>query len=87
MVQNAKLQKDLITCGTDIFNIGILSRLYESTRNRSQDPVDAGQAYRTIENGIAEARAMANQAVGDADSAKAEVTSWAFKNSVLECKT
>ncbi|RUS82429.1 hypothetical protein EGW08_009817 [Elysia chlorotica] len=49
-----------------------LEQLYESTRNRSQDPVDAGQAYRTIENGIEEARAMANKAVDDANLAKDE---------------
>ncbi|KAK3796923.1 hypothetical protein RRG08_032228 [Elysia crispata] len=49
-----------------------LEQLYESTRNRSQDPVDAGQAYRTIENAIAEARASADKAVEDAIQAKSE---------------
>ncbi|GFS13654.1 laminin subunit alpha, partial [Elysia marginata] len=49
-----------------------LEVMYESTRNRSQDPVDAGQAYRTIENAIAEAKASADKAVEDAELAKAE---------------
>ncbi|GFO21134.1 laminin subunit alpha-3 [Plakobranchus ocellatus] len=49
-----------------------LEEMYASTRNRSEDPVRAGQAYQKIESGIEDARISADQAVENAELAKNE---------------